>query len=64
MTGELLEYAVLLSVKEKDSEAFERNFAQLKSFYHECVLCERTFGLTYSAPAIGKWLPATGKACC
>jgi len=33
ITREILENAVLLSIKEKDSEAFERDFAQLKAYY-------------------------------
>jgi hypothetical protein len=32
-TGEILEQAVLLSVKDSDSAAFERNFSQLKVYY-------------------------------
>jgi hypothetical protein len=33
--GEILELAVLLSVKSKDEKAFERYFSQLKSYYFD-----------------------------
>jgi len=35
LAREILEYAVLLSVKLKDSEGFERNFAQVKNYYND-----------------------------
>jgi len=35
LSREILEHAVLLSIKEKDTESFERNFSQLKTYYSD-----------------------------
>jgi len=63
--GEVLEYAVLLTVKEKNPEAFERSFAQLKTFYNECVAVGTVCSaLTPSRAVIVKCTLATVRACC
>ncbi len=39
LAGEILESAVIMSVKAADEKAFERNFAQLRQYFHvgRCV---------------------------
>lgn len=53
---------MLLTVKEKNPEAFERSFSQLKTFYNECVVVAAVPSAHLRA-AIVMCMLATGRAC-